>query len=98
MPFGLTNAPAVFQGMNDILADYLDQSVINFIDNILVYSPDAETHKIHVHQVLECLLQHQLYVKAKKCAFDQKEVTFLGFIISADGVRMDPAKSASIRH
>jgi hypothetical protein len=77
MPFGLTNAPAVFQGMmNDILADYLDQSVINFIDNILVYSPDAETHKTHVCQVLEHLLQHQLYVKAEKCTFDQKEVTF----------------------
>jgi hypothetical protein len=86
MPFGLTNAPAVFQGMmNDILEDYLDQSVINFIDNILVYSPDAETHKIHVRQVLERLLQHQSCLKVEKCAFDQKEVTFLGFIIS--GVR-----------
>jgi hypothetical protein len=62
-----------------------------------VYSPDAETHKTHVCQVLERLLQHQLYVKAEKCAFDQKEVTFLGFVISADGMRMDPAKTASIR-
>jgi hypothetical protein len=98
MPFGLTNAPAVFQGMmNNILADYLDQSVINFIDNILVYSPDAETHKIHVRQVLEGLLQHQLYMKAEKCAFDQKEVTFLGFVISADGVCMDLAKTDSFR-
>jgi hypothetical protein len=58
MPFGLTNAPAVFQGMINILADYLDQSVIDFIDDILMYSPDAETHKIHVRQVLECLPQH----------------------------------------
>ena len=98
MPFGLTNAPAVFQGMmNDILADYLDHFVINYLDDILVYSSDPETHTTHVRKVLERLLQHQLYVKAEKCSFDQTEVTFLGFVISSKGIRMDPEKTSAIR-
>jgi hypothetical protein len=98
MPFGLTNAPAVFQGMmNDILAEFLDRSVINYLDDILIYSADLETHKTHVRQVLERLLENQLYVKAEKCAFHQKEVTFLGFVIYGDGVRMDPDKTAAIK-
>jgi hypothetical protein len=72
-------------------------TLISYLDNILIYLPDAETHNSYVRRVLERLLQHQLYVKAEKCAFDMKEVTFLGFVISAEGVRMDPEKTKAIR-
>lgn len=70
MPVGLTNALADFQAlMNDVLQDMLDRSVFIYLDDILIFSPDEETHNQHVHQVLQCLLNHQLIVKAEKCEF-----------------------------
>ena len=70
MPFGLTNAPAVFQAMiNDILRDFLDQFVYVYLDDILIYSPDISSHRNHVSQVLQRLLENQLYVKAEKSEF-----------------------------
>ena len=66
MPFGLTNAPAAFMDMmNRVFRPYLDQ----FVDDVLVYSPDMETHQIHLRTVLEMLRQHRLYVKFSKCEF-----------------------------
>ena len=70
MPFGLTNAPAVFMDlMNHIFLEYLDQFVIVFIDDILVYSHSEEEHAYHLRIVLETLRQHQLYTKFSKCTF-----------------------------
>ncbi|XP_061636508.1 uncharacterized protein LOC133481318 [Phyllopteryx taeniolatus] len=67
MPFGLTNAPAVFQNLvNDVLRDMLNVYVFVYLDDILIFSPDEETHIIHVRSVLQQLLQNQLYVKAEK--------------------------------
>lgn len=64
MPFGLTNAPAVFQAMiNDILRDFIDYFVYVYLDDILIYSPDLDTHKKHVMAVLQRLLDHKLYVQ-----------------------------------
>lgn len=61
MPFGLTDAPAVFQAMiNDVLGDFLDQFVYVYIDDILIYSADVESHKRHVNQVLKRLLDNHL--------------------------------------
>lgn len=57
MPFGLTNAPAVFQAMiNEVLRDFLDIFVYVYIDDILIFSPDLETHRKHVEFVLRRLL------------------------------------------
>ena len=67
MPFGLTNPPAIFQAIIiDALRDFLDHFVYVYIDNILIYSPDLDTHKHHVSQVLKRLLDNHLYVKAEK--------------------------------
>ena len=67
MPFGLTNAPATFMGlMNDILRPYLDDFVIVFLDDILIYSKDEETHARHLRLVLQKLREHQLYAKESK--------------------------------
>src|SRR6187200_3757069 len=63
MSFGLTNAPAYFMSvMNKVFMEFLDKSVVVFID-ILVYSKNDEEHKEHLHLVLEKLREHQLYAK-----------------------------------
>ncbi|XP_068508006.1 uncharacterized protein tctn1 isoform X2 [Syngnathus scovelli] len=97
MPFGLTNAPAVFQAMiNDVLRDCLDRFVYVYLDDILIYSPDLKTHRVHVETVLQRLLEHQLYVKAEKSEFHKSTVSFLGFIVAPGKVEMDPAKVSAV--
>ncbi|KAL0540162.1 hypothetical protein IC582_024392 [Cucumis melo] len=97
MPFGLTNAPAVFMDlMNRIFHRYLDQFVIVFIDDILVYSVDRESHEEHLRIVLQTLREKQLYAKFSKCEFWLKQVVFLGHVVSAKGVSVDPQKVEAI--
>ncbi|GJX69754.1 putative reverse transcriptase domain-containing protein [Tanacetum coccineum] len=97
MPFGLTNAPAVFMDlMNRIFHEYLDKFVIVFIDDILVYSKSEEEHERHLRIVLEILRQKKLYAKFSKCEFWLQQVAFLGHIVSADGIIMDPSKVEAI--
>ena len=61
IPFGLNNAPAVFQALiNDVLRDMLGRFVFVYLDDILIFSPDLETHQHHVRQVLQCLLENKL--------------------------------------
>ena len=63
-----------------------------FIDDILVYSKDREDHDTHLRVVLETLRKEQLYAKMSKCEFWLKEVSFLGHIVSEEGIRADPKK------
>ena len=68
MPFGLKNAPAVFMDlMNRVFLPYVDQFVVVFIDEILVYSKDRQNHDTHLRVVLETLRKEQLYAKLSKC-------------------------------
>ena len=93
MPFGLTNAPAAFMNlMNRAFRPYVDQFVVVFIDDILVYSKDRENHDTHLRVVLETLRKEQLYAKLSKCEFWLNEVSFLGHIVSKEGIRVDPKK------
>src|SRR6266498_4500630 len=93
MSFGLTNAPAFFMYlMNSVLMTELDVCVVVFIDDILVYSKNGEEHARHLRLVLDRLREHQLYAKFSKCQFWLKEVSFLGHILSAKGVAVDPSK------
>ncbi|KAH9722972.1 Endonuclease [Citrus sinensis] len=93
MPFGLINAPAVFMDlMNRIFQPYLDQFVIVFIDDILIYSKSKEEHETHLRIVLETLRVKKLYGKFKKCEFWLDRVMFLGHIVTNDGISADPAK------
>ena len=94
MPFGLTNAPAAFMDlMNRVFRPYLDQFVVVFIDDILVYSKDEQEHEQHLKIVLQTLREKKLYAKLSKCDFWLKEVSFLVHIVSAEGIRVDPAKT-----
>jgi hypothetical protein len=93
MSFGLTNAPAYFMYlMNKVFMEYLDRFVIVFIDDILIFSKTMEEHEEHLRMVLEKLRSNQLYTKFSKCEFWLTEVTFLGHVISAGGVLVDPGK------
>ncbi|XP_042400896.1 uncharacterized protein LOC121990913, partial [Zingiber officinale] len=97
MPFGLTNAPAVFMDlMNRIFLEYLDQFVIVFIDDILIYSCSEEEHAQHLRIVLETLRRHHLYAKFSKCAFWLPSVGFLGHVVSSRGISVDPQKIEAI--
>ncbi len=93
MPFGLCNAPATFQRlMNQVLRKYLRKFVLVYLDDIIIYSKTFEEHKEHVRLVFEALRATFLMMKPKKCKFAQKELRFLGHIISAEGIRTDPDK------
>ena len=96
MPFGLTNAPIAFMDlMNRVFHLYLDQFVIMFIDDILVYSKNVEEHAFHLQIVLWTLRDHYLYAKFSKCEFWLNEVDFLGHVVSVvskNGIFVDTKK------
>lgn len=83
--------------MNDIFRPYLDTFVIVYLDDVLVYSRTPEGHAQHLRQVLTVLRDHKLYAKASKCEFFKSRIEFLGHIVSADGIQMDPAKLKAIQ-
>ena len=82
--------------MNRIFHPYLDQFVIVFIDDILVYSKNADAHAIHLRIVLQTLRDRQLYAKFSKCEFWINEVVFLRHVVSRVGIFVDPRKIEAI--
>ena len=93
MPFGLTNAPATFMHlMQQTFRKYLDDFVIVFLDDVLVYSRSKEEHDKHLRIVLETLRENKLYAKLSKCEFYSKEISFLGHVINEHGIKMEPSK------
>jgi hypothetical protein len=98
MPFGLCNAPGTFQAMiNKVLQELLDEGVIVYIDDILIYSEDEETHVVLVKKVLEKLRINHLCASIKKSVFHAPEVEYLGYHISSEGIAMSPIKAKSIQ-
>ncbi|GBG73070.1 hypothetical protein CBR_g12786 [Chara braunii] len=97
MPSGLTNAPATFQrAINDIFRDILEQYVLVYLDDILIYIRTLEEHLRHLRDVLDCLRRHGFYAKLSKCRFAQHKVDFLGHYVSDQGLHMDDAKITAI--
>jgi len=98
MPFGLTNAPASCQELvNRILRDLLDKTVIAYLDDILIYSRDIEKHKQDVKEVLIRLQTANLRLDPEKCEFHESEVEFLGYVVTTEGIRADPAKIKALQ-
>ena len=93
MPFGVTNAPAVFMDyMNRIFHEYLDQFVVIFIDDLLIYSRTPQEHGEHLRIGISVLQEKQLFAKLSKYEFWMLEVKFLGHVISLGGVAVDPSR------
>ncbi|GBG86952.1 hypothetical protein CBR_g44405 [Chara braunii] len=107
MPFGLCNAPDTFQhAMNRIFHDYLDKFVIVYLDDILIFSKTVEEHVAHLDEVLSLLRQHKFKINGEKCEFGRTRVLYLGYEISAKGLKPNDAKwmrtqpvlSAALKH
>ena len=97
MPFELTNAPAAFMDlMHRVFQPYLDQFVVVFMDDILIYSQSKWEHEYHLRIVLQLLRDHQFYAKFSKCEFWLTEVRFLRHVVSASGVSVDPEEVEAV--
>ena len=97
MPFRLTNAPTAFMDlMNKVFHLYFVQFVIVFIDDILVYSKNAEEHVFHLQIVLQTLRDKQLYAKFSKCEFWLSEVVFLKHVVFGNGIFVELKKVEAI--
>ena len=82
--------------MNDVLADYLDDFVVVFLDDILIYSKTLKDHAIHLRKVLQKLRDHQLYAKASKCEIAYKSIEFLGQQVTPAGMSPTKAKIRAV--
>jgi len=99
LPMGLTNAPATFMHlMNETFRDYNQEFVLVFLDDIVIYSKTLAEHHVHVRKVLQRLRDKGLYAKGSKCTFFQREVTFLGYRLGTDGLRVMEDKVAAINN
>ena len=97
MPFGFTNSFATYQRlMEDCLADYNLKICCIFIDDVLVFGRTYEEHLHNLHLVMERKRQANLKLALKKCSFFKRKVKFVGHIVSADGIEIDPDKTEKV--
>ena len=93
MPFGLSNALSTFMKlMTHTLKDLMGKFLVVYFDDILIYSKTHNDHLEHLRLLFEKLRESQLYVNLKKCQFVSNNIQFLGFIVSAQGIKADPIK------
>lgn len=97
MPFGLCNAPSTFQAaMNALLRPFLRKFTAVFFDDILVYNASLQDHLHHLECVFNSLSQAQYFLKRSKCLFGQRQLDYLGHVVSGEGVQLDPSKVQAI--
>ena len=97
MPFGLRGAPGTFQAvMNHMFFDYIGKGVMVYMDDLLVYSKDEESHAELLAKVLEILWKHKMYPKFAKCQFGSRSIEYLGYNVSAEGIKPSKDKIMAI--
>lgn len=83
--------------MNSVLREGLDRFCMVYLDDILVFSRDEQQHREHLHWVFSKLREHSLHVKRAKCTFGADQIEYLGHLVTAEGVKPDPAKTEVVR-
>ena len=98
MPFGSTNSPAVFERLMERVFTGLNYKILLiYLDDIIVYGKTFETQLENLREVFQRLSAAKLKLNPEKCLFFQKQCTFLGHLVSADGIKMDPSKIKSVQ-
>jgi len=97
MPFDLCNAPTTFMRvMTDVSRSFLDEFVIIYLDDILIFSESREEHVKYVRKVLDVLKKEQLFLKMSKCEFGKTSLVYLGHIVRGGELRIGPSKVSFI--
>ena len=97
MPFGLTNAPGTFQRCMEIVFQGLQwKSVVIFLDDLILFNDSFDSHLENLNEVIGGLTKAGLKLKPSKCNLLQKEVVFLGHVVSASSIKPDPSKIESV--